>query len=1019
MDLRKLKFGQLNLQNSRIATSEARTLFVNLGISVLLVQEPYTHANRIKGFGLQYTTVTGPGQNRPQSGIIFSPNLSIQALPQYGNSHFTTCQISMKNDSIYLVSAYFQFGHGIVPYIEKLRSIVVALSGRKILIAVDANARSALWHNDETNERGMALEDLLLDQNLFVLNQANQPPTHQAGGNIDVTLVSASLLAQMGSWRVNTDESCSDHRLITFDLSLERPATIPLKGYSIKNADYTKLNQLLGELLERNHPSDDSVEKACLFQKLLEKACKLSLKPRSNRISKVPWWNSELTAIKREVARARRRMQRTCDQGTRDELRQIFIRKRRKMKIMIKEAKNKSWQEFVRTSFSNDPYGIVFKLASDKIEEKSHYVSLQRQDGSLTEDSRETVAELMNSLLPRDNVVEETRLHADIRARALRPYKNHNISQPFSSDEIINAIKSAKPRKCPGPDLVPIDVIKNLNESNREVLLGVYNDLWTEGQFPPVWKRARVTFIPKGGNRDPSMPKSYRPISLLPTVGKTFERLIAARLKAHLNDYNLSSKSQHGFKEGHSTETAIKEMLEYVNTSNKKHVIAIFLDVQGAFDGAWWPSILVSLKKLKIPRNIYQTLVNYLKDRHILVQHNDTTIERVVDKGCPQGSVLGPLLWNIIFDGLLRIENEERKIIAYADDAVMLLQSNTRAGLENAFNNSVILLRDWAEAAKLKFAPEKTQALHLKGRLPGRYPILRLEEHRVQFKSNVKHLGIYIDKERRFIEHAKRVSDKARVVILKVTRVAKLKYGITPKSYHLLYKTVFVPIITYAESIWADRVSHSLVKRALRSSQRRALRSMLGAYSTVSGPALCVLAGEPPLDLKFKEISRLRMCRKGLLNLTPREVREDTIREWQTEWDESTKGRHTYEIYPLVKLNKEFKYNLDHFTTQIASGHGACRAYLHKIGLLPSPDCEWCGVGTHETIRHTLIDCPKWQLTPEKTSLMEAGQTANIPWPPTMFQILSTGPLRDAARKLMKVIAWENRGLSQEWAAPL
>ena len=128
---------------------------------------------------------------------------------------------------------------------------------------------------------------------------------------------------------------------------------------------------------------------------------------------------------------------------------------------------------------------------------------------------------------------------------------------------------------------------------------------------------------------------------------------------------------------------------EFVQEGFSKGGIAVTvsLDVEGAFNSAWWPSVLKSLQESECPRNLYNLTKNYFSQRKASLETNNINIERAVSKGCPQGSCLGPGMWNIFYNSLLNvIFTSGTKIIAFADDLIMLTRGKSVSKVENTAN---------------------------------------------------------------------------------------------------------------------------------------------------------------------------------------------------------------------------------------------------------------------------------------------------------------------------------------------
>lgn len=132
--------------------------------------------------------------------------------------------------------------------------------------------------------------------------------------------------------------------------------------------------------------------------------------------------------------------------------------------------------------------------------------------------------------------------------------------------------------------------------------LTIYNKCWVGGSFPQEWKRVKLKIIRKSGDRDWTLTNSYRPISLLPTIGKIYERMIAARLITHLEQYAVLSDNQHG------TVNAIIKLKEIVTWTHDRYAMAIFIYIQDAFDMVWWPLVTHTLRKVNISKNMQEAI---------------------------------------------------------------------------------------------------------------------------------------------------------------------------------------------------------------------------------------------------------------------------------------------------------------------------------------------------------------------------------------------------------------------------
>lgn len=182
----------------------------------------------------------------------------------------------------------------------------------------------------------------------------------------------------------------------------------------------------------------------------------------------------------------------------------------------------------------------------------------------------------------------------------------------------------------------------------------MYNTCLHQGVFLKQWKIAEIKILLKSADKPATEIKSYRPISLLPVLGKVLEKLIAGRLSFFSHYHPVTSGRQYGFKPGNSTEDAIAKLKRIVEQATEKYAIGLMFDISGPFDGVR-PSVLQkNLKKGDCPGNIYNLIASYLSGREARITSNTAQIGKTVSKGCPQEWVLGSQMWNLILDEIIQ-----------------------------------------------------------------------------------------------------------------------------------------------------------------------------------------------------------------------------------------------------------------------------------------------------------------------------------------------------------------------------
>jgi hypothetical protein len=198
--------------------------------------------------------------------------------------------------------------------------------------------------------------------------------------------------------------------------------------------------------------------------------------------------------------------------------------------------------------------------------------------------------------------------------------------------------------KAPGEDGITADILQRAYDLLPISTTAMYNGCLRTACFPKIWKRAKPVPLVKPGKETCEDMTKYRPISLLNTAAKVLEKVLISRIMHHVYSNNLMNNNQYGFTPQTSTVDAVMALKDYVQSSidDGQYVAVISLDVKGAFDAAWWPGILASLRQLRCPGNLYKLSGSYFNDRTAFLTMNNCMTQRNISKGCPQGSASGP-----------------------------------------------------------------------------------------------------------------------------------------------------------------------------------------------------------------------------------------------------------------------------------------------------------------------------------------------------------------------------------------
>ncbi|CAH1998295.1 unnamed protein product [Acanthoscelides obtectus] len=369
---------------------------------------------------------------------------------------------------------------------------------------------------------------------------------------------------------------------------------------------------------------------------------------------------------------------------------------------------------------------------------------------------------------------------------------------------------SLKYRKSPGFDGIKSEHLKIIAEDITEPLTYLINKCFESGIYPSILKKGNIIAIHKSGTKTDV--NNYRPISIISSVAKVFEKVLSTRMIRYLTKFKILSENQYGFTEGKATSDAITKIVNQIhqNIDNRIPSICIFVDLKKAFDTVNHKLLLETLERIGFRGNAYSLIESYLSNRPQSVQISGSfSKEMYIKCGVPQGTVLGPLLFNIYLNDIFQI-NCVGKITSFADDTAILYEGTDWSDLKNVIENDFIKIIQWFNSRKLSinyskthFLPFGSYARHLPNYTNFSFNIndQKMQINRVP---NIKYLGVVLDPHLRWDTHVNYILKKLRFVSYKIKYLGNI---LTEKYLRTLYHALIEPHLTYGILAWGAACS--------------------------------------------------------------------------------------------------------------------------------------------------------------------------------------------------------------------
>ena len=404
---------------------------------------------------------------------------------------------------------------------------------------------------------------------------------------------------------------------------------------------------------------------------------------------------------------------------------------------------------------------------------------------------------------------------------------NRDLNQNISMQEIETIIRHTKNGKSSGIDNIPYEVLKF--PSVFPVLRSLFQLIFDTSIIPSVWRKAIIYPILKDPSSDRRIPMNYRGISLLSCISKLYSALINNRLTTYLEENDLLSDEQNGFRSGRSCEDHVFTLNSIIR--NNSTVFATFIDLKKAFDFIDRDMLLYKLLLNKIDGKIYESIKSIYANTTACVRINGKTSNWFSCKsGVKQGDNCSPTLFSIFVDDLVKeinelglginVGDETLSMLLYADDIVMVARN------EQEMQILLDKLHDWCRRWRVLINTDKSKVMHFRtGRRERTEFQFKIGSNILELTEKYKYLGVIFTEKNDFTLNAENLArGGGRALGSIITKLRSLKdFGIN--TYEKLFNACVVPILDYHSSVWGFKDYN-----AIDCVQNRSLRYFLGVH---------------------------------------------------------------------------------------------------------------------------------------------------------------------------------------------
>lgn len=423
-------------------------------------------------------------------------------------------------------------------------------------------------------------------------------------------------------------------------------------------------------------------------------------------------------------------------------------------------------------------------------------------------------------------------------------------------NEIKNIIKKLKVKNSCGYDGLSSKIVKYCTSELCRPLSTICNNILGTGIFPDRLKFAMVFPLYKKG--DKYKMGNYRPISLLTTFSKIFEKVIYKRIYNHINKLKILSPMQFGFQTQLTTSNATYSLTHNILKSLdvKEYVVSIFFDLAKAFDCVDHEILLNKVQFYGIKGKFFNLIKSYLGNRQQIVSLkseescNVNSRIGIIQTGVPQGSVLGPLLFLLYVNDLPSVVPRETSVVLFADDTSVLVHDKNLDILKRKTKETMNVLYEWFSNNKLTVNKEKTKLInfcHTNKLSYAKLNTFLCNNIKIEIVEDIKFLGLKLDNKLNWNAHSEYLIPKLHSALFTLRYMSNIVNLSVLKSIYFGY---FHSLISYGVIFWGNstdaerifKLQKTAVRILARSKSRMSCKHLFKKFNILTLPGIYILS---------------------------------------------------------------------------------------------------------------------------------------------------------------------------------